>query len=370
MSDESALIQQLNRMPHGSAQAEAAKLLWGEMYNHPDAAVRFKAICAILEAASFSGATDFFLSLFPQLIKLKKEHPEASHAHTYVWRIKWLVGKLDCFPEVPMSRITECEDLYENALIEAGGSQRTAIYMRWQNAFGTGRFKEAAIFRESFLDLRRDSHSDCHACEINALVREAIDIGDYPLAKETAEPILSKRMKCAEVPHATLATLVLPELIHGSPDTAAIHHRKGYSLIRSNVGFLDGIGGHFGYLAAIGDSARALRLLKVHSSWLKQNYNPRHHLDFLCGMTAVLELLAESKSRKRPLKIDLPVKWIETLGEGPVPVTSLVTMANEEALILAAAFDQRNGNSWMTQRLRQTLACIREYRASRPVEAG
>jgi hypothetical protein len=280
-------------MPYGSAKAEAARALWGRLQHHPEPTTRFKALCAILQACAFSGATDYFLSLFPQLVRLKKEHPEAVDSHTYVWRLKWLVGKLFSFPEISLARITESEALYENALLEAGGGHRTALYMRWKNAYSTGRLAEANTLREAFTALRRDSHSDCHACEINSLVSEAVHQGDFTRAVETAEPILSGRMRCAEVPHATYGTMLLPELLAGQQDAAARHHRKGYSLVRSNIGLLDVVGNHLAYLAATGDTARGLRLLKVHVSWLGQNFDPRNQLSFLTGMAALLEAMVE-----------------------------------------------------------------------------
>lgn len=366
MNNDLRLIQQLDQMPYGSAKAEAARGLWGKFQSHPEPTVRFKALCSILQASTFSGASDYFLSLFPQLVRLKREHPEAVDSHTYVWRLKWLVGKLYCFPEISLARISESEELYENALLESGGGKRTAIYMRWQNAFGTGRIAAANSLRESFTSLRRDSNSDCHACEINAMVREAAQQSDFSRAVETAAPILSGRTRCAEVPHATYGTMLLPQLLAGNTEAAARHHRKGYSLVRTNVGLLDVVGDHLTYLAATGDSARGLRLLKVHVSWLDQNFNPRDHLDFLTGMSATLENLVESGARKRPLKLALPSKWAASLGDGPVRLQVLVDHVIREMRELAKAFDRRNGNTWQSDRVSRTLEEVRTLRSSLP----
>lgn len=364
MKDNQQLIDQLDQMPYGSAKAEVARTLWGKFQNHTDPSVRFQALCSILQASMFSGATDYFISLFPQLVRLKKEHPEAVDVHDYLWRIKWLVGQLYSFPEISLTRISESEQLYENALQESGGGTRTAIYMRWQNAFGTGRIAEANTLRESFTSMRRDSNSDCYACEINALVREAAHQNDLSRAAETAEPILSGRMRCAVVPHATYGNMLLPELLSGQVEVAANHHRKGYALVRSNVGLLDVVGDHLTYLAAIGDTARGLRLLKVHVSWLGQNFNPRSQLDFLTGMSAILEALVESGTRKRPLTLDLPAKWTASLGEGPLRPQVLADLVLQETRALAKAFDHRNGNTWVSDLTNRFLEEARRVRAS------
>ncbi|HEY1050065.1 MAG TPA: hypothetical protein VGE39_09935 [Prosthecobacter sp.] len=359
--DIGKLIDELDAMPHSAAQAEAARMLWSHAQQHPDPALRFRALASTLQAVVFSGDSAYFLSLFPQLVRLKQEHPDAVDTHTYVWRIKWLVGHMDDFPEVPWQRITEAEDFYARTLQEVGGNQRTAIYMRWKNALFAGKMEKLAALREEFLALPRDSHADCHACEVNALVRHALHSGDFNRAKEAAEPLVTRRMRCAEVPHSTFGNLLLPTLLEGDADTAAQYHRKGYPLVRFNVGLLGIVGDHLGYLAAVGAEDMFLRLLKNHSAWLEQNHNPADHLDFFTAAAAGLEMLAESGRRKRPLKLNLPPKLHEAWGES-LPVAALGEHFANEARQLASAFDRRNGNTWKKDRAEQMWADIRELR--------
>lgn len=360
-SDVSKLIDELDAMPHSAAQAEAARMLWTHAQQHPDPALRFRAIASALQAAIFSGDTAHFMSLFPQMVRLKQEHPDAISTHTYVWRVKWLLGNMTKFPEVPWQRIVEAQEFYGKTLQEAGGSQRTALYMRWQNESSAGHFEGLDALREEFQALPRDAHADCQACEVNALVRVAVYCRDFPRAKEAAEPLVTRRMRCAEVPHSTLGNLLLPALLEGDADTAAMHHRKGYPLVRFNVGWLDIVGDHLGYLAAIGAEDVFLRLLKNHCAWMEQNHCPVDHLDFLVGATAGLEMLAESGRRKRPLKLNLPSKLKEAWGES-LPVATLADHFAKETLQLASAFDRRNGNTWKKDRAEQTWAEIRELR--------
>lgn len=219
--DISALIDELEAMPHGATQAEAAHMLWNRAQQHEDAKLRFRAIAATLQATVFSGDIAYFMGLFPQMVRLKQEHPDAVDIHAYVWRVKWLVGHMLDFPEIPWQRIVEAQEFYAKALQEAGGNPRTAAYLRWKTAMGGGQWGDLKALREEFQSMPRDRHADCHACEINAMVREAVYHRDFQRATEVAVPLVTKRMRCSEVPQHTLGNLLLPTLLEGDATWAA-----------------------------------------------------------------------------------------------------------------------------------------------------
>ncbi|WP_395740153.1 hypothetical protein [Prosthecobacter sp.] len=372
MSDLRSLISKLENMPHGSAQVEAARELWNLVSQESDASLRFEALCEILKAALFSGATDYFFSLMPQLARLKKDHPEAIDLYEYIWRLKWLTGNMSNYPEVPRARILQAEDEYERELLNAGGNKRTAIYMRWSNAVSMGRLEESAVLREQFLALKRDVHADCLACEASGQVWEAISHDNYAEAKERARVVFSNRMSCGSVPHTTYANLALPAELNGDSAEAASYFKKGYKLVRTNVNFVATVGRYLTYLTASGEDERALRLLRTHLPWLEQNRNPDNHYDFLIGATAVCRALAEK--RKRAIKLPLPGKWLAAWGAKPLALAELAERFEAEGRSIAAAFDRRNENSWHMNKFNRTLTRIHERRASRPVavsqEAG
>jgi hypothetical protein len=372
MPDFRDLINKLDSMPYGSAQVEAARELWNLVSQESDASLRFDALCSILQAALFSGATDYFFSLMPQLARLKKEHPESIDLHAYIWRLKWLTGNMPDYPEVPSDRIRQAEDEYARELNNAGGSKRTAIFLRWKNAVTMGRLEESEALRQQFQILKRDSHSDCLACEANSLVWEAIARDDHVAAEEGAQEIVSRRMSCSVVPHNTFAHMALSAELNGEPIKAAFYHRKGYPMVRSNVGFVTQVGRHVAYLTASGEDERALRLLKTHVGWLEQNREPLSHYYFCLGAAAACQALAEK--RKRAIKLPLPGKWLAAWGSKPLALAELAERFEQEGRKIAGAFDRRNENSWHTDKFNRTLERIRERRASRPVavsgEAG
>lgn len=365
MPDIRALVSELQNMPHGSAKVEAARELWNLVCHDSDVSLRFEALCEILEAAMFGGAVDYFFTLIPQLARIKREHPESIDLDDYIWRLKWLVGNMPDYPEISKERIRQAEDEYERELSHAGGSKRTAIYLRWKNAVAMGRLEESEPLRQRFQTMKRDSHADCLACEANTLVSGSIAHDNHVEAEERANEIISGRMRCAQVPHNTFALLALSAELNDEVAKAAMYHKKGYPLVRSNVGFVSQIGQHMSYLAARGENERALRLLKTHAGWLEHNRAPNAHFDFLIGATAVCQALAEK--RKRAIKLPLPAKWLAAWGNKPLAPEELAQRFKQEGSALAAAFDLRNENTWHIDTFNQTLARIRERRASRPV---
>jgi hypothetical protein len=362
MSSIDSLIRQVNSMPNGSTRAEAGRKLWHVAQNSTNHVERFNALSATLQAVLFGGATDYFLALFPQYAGFRREHPEAVNLHDYVWRLKWLTANLLNYPEIPLDRIIQAEKHYEESLREAGGDRRTAIYLAWQNAFDTGRLELARELYPRFIHRNRDENSDCHACEIHALVRGALMVDKDPNAAiEAAKPLTDGRMRCATKPHATYGQVILPVLLSGDSSEASIHHRKGYSLIRSNTYFLGTAGSHLAYLAASGNADRFWRLFNVHLSWLDQNREPSSTLDFFQGAAAGCRLLAETGHRKRPVKPKLPAPWSQTWGAKPMSILDFTENLEHEAHTLAAAFDRRNGNTWRSDLMKDTWDKVRQH---------
>ena len=115
-------------MPFGSAQVEAARLLWEKASPSPDPAFRFAVLDAAITAAVFGGASAYAIALFPLLLDVKRTHPAAVPIDRYVWILKWLVGNLTEYPEVPRTRIERACDEYVLAAGEAGSDELAAAF--------------------------------------------------------------------------------------------------------------------------------------------------------------------------------------------------------------------------------------------------
>jgi uncharacterized protein (DUF2336 family) len=70
-------------------------------------------------------------------------------------------------------------------------------------------------------------------------------------------------------------------------------------------------------------------------------------------------------TRKRPLKLPLPTKWLTSWGDQPVALSEWADRFEQEGRALALAFDRRNQNAWHTQNFDEMMVRIRERRESR-----
>src|SRR5262249_28809340 len=113
----------------------------------------------------------------------------------------------------------------------------------------------------------RDWGSDCLACERNHEVRYLFAVRQDEKALETAGPILAGSLRCAEIPHATLALVLFPLLRQGRLAEAMAHHHKGYRLVAGNRKFVSEVGKHLTFLALTDNLARAVKLLEKHLAW-------------------------------------------------------------------------------------------------------
>src|SRR5205085_9358405 len=108
---------------------------------------------------------------------------------------------------------------------------------RCTHARAAGRLDEARKWYGAWSAAERDSMSDCLACDQNVQVEYLVELGEDENALQRAEPILSGRMRCAEIPQVTLGTVLLPLVRLGRIEEAARHHLKGARLVARNPEF-------------------------------------------------------------------------------------------------------------------------------------
>jgi hypothetical protein len=75
------------------------------------------------------------------------------------------------------------------------------------------------------------------------------------------------------------------------------YHKKGYPLIRRNVGDLWHWGQHMAYLSLTGNDARAVKLLETHLPDVEASHDPLGSLAFFRTMLIVVEGLMDKKEK-------------------------------------------------------------------------
>jgi tetratricopeptide (TPR) repeat protein len=181
--------------------------------------------------------------------------------------------------------------------------------------------------------------SNCAACTADAMAEYHAARGDDAEACRLVDTVIGGGLSCASEPHASLGTALLPYLRRGRLADAREAHLKGYRLVRGQLVFQDTLADHLRFLALTGNEARGLEVLDDHRSMLTQQQHPHARLRFLAAAGLLLRRAAA-------------VLTADTLVTGPDGATTAEQLAGwcrAEALVLAAAFDLRNGTGRQTE---------------------
>jgi hypothetical protein len=337
------LLDQAGDLPHGPTRVELCEEAVRIADTHNDPMLAYRAREELVEAACFGGRPDLLIVGFSWCLATfdRKDNDEIA-AYPLLWRMKWVIGALPKFPEIELSTIHRMLDDMERRFRDFGGSLQPVVQKRRMVALTTGDLKGAAEAHRQVMRMSRNFLSDCHACELDALAGYWIDIGKNALGVRKSEELIASGLRCAKVPETTYSDILLPMVKIGRARDAMKYHRKGYPLIRRNVGDVWYWGQHMAYLSLTRNDARAVKLLETHLPDVEACHDPLARLSFLRNMVVVVEGLAEEKE-KRKIRIPSDTPLANELGE--YVLADLAGRVRARALELSLRFDRRNGNS-------------------------
>lgn len=241
-----------------------------------------------------------------------------------LWKFKWVVARLPYDINMTLDEIKQANnlmtDLYEYFEFNKAALAKTLMHQSMKMG-------DVQAAKQHYQDWQQnrindDYGMDCAACEQHSLVEYHHFIGDYRGVVELAEPILSGKLTCGEVPHASYEYVI-------------------DSLIRLN------------------QIKKAQDLLEQAVYLITENMD-----DFLSLLSPLIYLA--SKTQQHELAKDL----LDDFNDDIVAFVSnnrlyyldylfAVTPFNDEGLTeaqkVAAQFDERNGNSYYQDKLALTF---------------
>ncbi|MGG4144413.1 hypothetical protein ABEW34_14915 [Paenibacillus algorifonticola] len=334
------LMDQAYDLPPGAAKLEVLEAAVRIADAEGDVENAFEARGEIVETAIFHGYPLKAIIAFSWQLGQSDQEPDNYDSSDLMWSYKWIVGNISNFPEIPMSQIQELVEDLGKRYKEHGYSRRTYLYYRSRLALSHGKLNEAKDFLEQMMKVDRDYMTDCIACEQNHIVELYAQLGEDEQALKAAEPILSGKMKCAEVPHITLPHLLSPLLRQGSSEEAQKLHTKGYRLVKGKRDLLDSVAQHIHYLTDV-NPAKAVEVVELHLAFILDHENPYEVMRFNLFTARLLKKLINEGSE---VKLRLPASFLTVHEDTSLPALA----AHFEALALSAAkrFDARNGNDY------------------------
>lgn len=320
-----------------------------------DLDVQYSTRESFVRAATFGGRPDLALIAHAWRLGHSDAHPDKYDQFDLLWQYKWVIHSLVQFPQLTRGQIVAAIEDFDQRAAREGHSRYAAEWCRLKNAREMGDLKSAKEAYERIQNCRRDSLCDCRACVRTDEVRLLADLGDNGGAIREAEPILAGRLRCAEVPHMTLAALLMPYFLLDQLEEAAQCHRRGYRLVCNNPALLLETGEHLAFAAMTGNTARAMDLLGKHLATALETPRARDRFEFLRSSLLAIMCAAREKSK---LKLRLPNNLPISRPDGVYSAEDLQQWLRSMADDLAAQFDRRNENTYFRQRLDSCAAMV------------
>ncbi|MFG0244116.1 MAG: hypothetical protein ACF8R9_15125 [Phycisphaerales bacterium JB054] len=302
----------------------------------------FAARRELVNAAYYAEARLDQLFAFVYCLALAEKHPSRFSAEDLMWQYKWIVEAMIDFTPVPLTLVDRLlEDMSERYRRHSLGT--AAIdQLRLGLCVKTGQKDRLRDAYETWDRNTDRAGSDCNACQLHDRVRFRIAAGEDEKALEEAEPLLSGKMRCADVPHSTFGLLQLPLLRLGRHRQAANLFLRGYDMIKSRQGFVRTVGEYLVFLAVAGDAERGLGLVQMHLKEGLRSHSDLVRITLARGAWAVCE--RARLDGQTVVSLSLPPRFAGYQRDSVYDLAALGRHFRQDLDDRTAAFDQRNGN--------------------------
>lgn len=332
--------------------AEAVRL--ADVHNLEDTA--YEAREKLITAATFSGHGHLTLLHFPWMLAKSDANPTKYSVHSLMWKYKWMLANLPEYPQIPKEKIMEAFEDFKKRFNLGNYKKRTLYEYERILAMEFGDLETAQQAQQRFEEAPKTDHVDrwigvanCHACEINNVVSWLVDTGQLEKALETAVPLITRQVKCENVPRVTYPKLLLPLLKLGKVREAKEYFRDGYKGIHGKRNYIISQANILKYLVIAGHFKAAKKWFLTHQPFGEESLNPREKQAYLESGW----LLFHEWDRRPDDAADFHLPPTHPLfsEKSPPSFREIADDYNRRMVEIAQAFDARNGNNFETRRL-------------------
>lgn len=334
-------LGRIRSMPYGVARTEAAEAAARTMEAEgPQEALAY-ALFVLVESYVWGGEEAKAYVPFRRSMRLWDANPElfdSSDRENFFWSFKWMVGGLKDYPEISRTQIEATLADMERRYQVAGNGLDAVAFSAFTWAWHQGDPHTDAAF-DAWVRTPRDEYSQCEACELGDQAEYHVSLGRLEEAVRIVENVPETTRWCATEPADMLSTAALAYLDLGrTADAVSAHRRAVAALATSESDMSSARGRRILLLARGGHPDRALRCLREDAALLLTTDSPLSRLRFLRLVGAALSALLPSHGEQT---VALPGV---VPGESAPTVRQVHDWVRSQALELAHAFDERNGN--------------------------
>lgn len=332
-------VHKINNEEHGAARLAHITEAIQEADNAGQAYWRLYFRYEYIEESVFYGDNFKGLLCFPEYLKIFDEHPEQEDemSQDMMWAFKWLLGDVDDYYQISLEQVENYFSEFKQRCQKYGFSLRT-YYMKQTSFWLEVDLPRALENFEKFKKFSRNRNSDCIACEINFEMEVLLRQHKEKEALSVAEPILTHRKSCAEIPHLTYATLAEYYFSEGNFTEAEYYADLCKNLIFGKPEFLKELGMLMEIYSRI-NPPEAWNLLKYHVNFFMKCNNPKMKMTFARGAFRVMEVLQQETEFVHSSRMNvLPIKPSEDGWRSE----EMKQYFYEQAKEIAEKLDQRN----------------------------
>jgi hypothetical protein len=343
------LLEQAEEIEDGASRIALVEEAIRIADTHGDVTLGFTARRELVEAGTFFGEADKALVAFTWCLGQCDRSPEEFDEEELLWQYKWVVNNLAEFPQLSRQQILEVLDDMTRRYRKVGSGLRAVYKIRCNIARDMGDRDEARHWQREWRDAPRDALTDCAACERDDQIAYMLYASKDERALELATPILRGAMRCAEIPHHTLARVLLPLVRLGRVPVAMACHQQGYRLISRNRDFIGEMASHVNFLGLTGNLSRGVQLVEKHVPWALETPELGKRFQFYLSARFVLGQLRDAGTSSAQLRLPSTFPAYQESGRYEVP--ALAGWFDTAVRELAARFDTRNGNDWFARQI-------------------
>ncbi|MEO3945880.1 hypothetical protein [Gorillibacterium sp. CAU 1737] len=286
-----------------------------------------------VSAAPDGGCAERMMIAFAWCLAEFRKHPDQYSSFSLLWNYKWVLNQIWRIPEFSRETADRVFEDFKAMCTEFGYNLRPYHQQRVSYLLSLGELDEAADAYRLWRATPRDSLADCRACEQNLFGEYRFRIGHLKQGMKTLKPIMDGRMRCHAIPQNTYSLVMNPHLQLGETDQAIAVSRKAFRELEGPA-YLEEYGELLETLTLM-DLARAYKLYERTLPFVRESRIGWNNLNYLYAAGLFVEEWTKSKRRKKlPMADQVTPEWI-----------------SDELGRLIQAFDRRNGNSIISERM-------------------
>ena len=292
----------------------------------------------------------------PERFRFTEEH--------IMWIYKWIVEHLPNFPQISRQQIENTFTDMKDRYLRAGKSLRAVYQKRSFVEILMGNRDLAIQYYQKWQDIARDSSSDCAGCELSEEIDLMVFTEQYERAINKAQPIISGKLKCSELPHLTLSRLLIPLIKLEQLETGVEYHLKSLDSVSGNNKYLTPLAEHILFLSLTNNKVKAITLLEQNIEIALTTTSLIDRFYFYRAAYYLMDYILDKVTEE--ISLLLPETFPLYSSDSKYQVKELADWFKSQAEIIAEQLNRRNGNTFYTEQLAE-LAELQQYQTDYPL---